>query len=83
MRIAVKDINGQLYTNDMSDNNKHVIIEMHFCTSYTQIIVQDTVEEGEKTIYPTKNVIVPLESDTLDYALDMMAITDDEIGEWA
>lgn len=80
MLIKVKDYEGNLYTNEMF-NNDRTILEMHFCTSYTQVIVQtiETDENGKQT-YPEKNIIIPLENASW---VDMIAVSEDEIGEWA
>lgn len=81
MLIKVKDREGNIYSNDMSIDNDKSIIEIHFCTSYTQAIVQDTlVNEQGTTTYPTKDIIIPLENPNW---VDMIAVNEDEIGEWA
>ena len=81
MLIKVKDKEGNVYTSDMSKENDKSILEMHFCTSYTQVIVQDTIiDENGKTIYPEKDIIIPLEGGNW---VDMIAVDEDEIGEWA
>ena len=36
---------GKVFTSDMSNPYGDVIIEIHFCTSYTQVIVQDKEEK--------------------------------------
>jgi uncharacterized protein (DUF4213/DUF364 family) len=82
MKIAVKDRDGNVYTNDMSSDK--TIIEIHFGTSYTQAIVQTEVTgENGVTTYPEKNVFIPTEADDLASALDFIAVSDSEIGEWA
>lgn len=83
MKIAVKDREGNIYTNDMSDENKQSIIEIHFSTSYTQVIVQDQIVDDEGSDrFLTKDIIIPIEQDGLGYVIDMMAVKDYEIGEW-
>jgi len=75
MKLAVKDREGNVYTNDMT--NPKTIIEIHFGTSYTQVIVQDEIDgyNGDKR-YMHKDVIIPTSS-------GFIAIDEDEIGEWA
>jgi hypothetical protein len=41
---------GKIFTSDMSDPYGDVIIEIHFCTSYTQVIVQDKEEKQAVSI---------------------------------
>lgn len=78
MEIRIRDLkSGHIYTNDMSDNNNHSILEMHFCTSYTQASVQDRI--GSK--YITRNVILPPMGSTPD-PLDYIALADESHGEW-
>lgn len=87
MKIAVSDNEGNVYTNNtdnMHDGDK-TIIEIHFSTSYTQLIVQDLIEDdkGNKS-YPTKDIIIPIEdADGLSQAIDMIAVSSNEIGSWA
>ena len=81
MLIKVKDKEGNIYTNNMSKSNDKSILEIHFCTSYTQVVVQDTIVNDEGvTIYSEKDIIIPLENPNW---ADMIAVDDNEIGEWA
>ena len=79
MLIKVRDSKGKVFSNDM--NNIECIIEIHFCTSYTQVIVQEKDLETDKTI--TRDIIIPIENDSvLEQTIDMIAIKSDEIGSW-
>lgn len=79
MLIKVKDSKGKIFSNDMS--NFECIIEIHFCTSYTQVIVQEKDEETNKTI--NRDIIIPIENkNDLEQVVDMIAVTSDEIGSW-
>ena len=63
MLIKIKDKEtGYIYTNDMCFENKRAIIELHFCTSYVQALVQDTAEEGF-----TKDLFLPTNKGTLTW----------------
>ena len=56
MEIKVKDdVTGIVYSSNMSDENKNSILAMNFCTSYTQVNVQQEID-GK---FPTHNIIVP------------------------
>lgn len=60
MFITVKDEEGNIYTNDMSKNNDKTIIEIHFSTSRTEVIVQDIeINSIGKTVYVYKSIIIP------------------------
>lgn len=74
MEIKVLDKEtGVVYTNNMSDKNKHCILELHFCTSYTQIVVQDELDGN----YNTHEIFVePVGSKS--NMLDLIAIKDDD-----
>ena len=76
MLIKIKDKEGQVFSSDMK--NEFAIIEMHFCTSYTQAIVQFPDEEG----YQTKDIIIPTEKNDLESAIDFIAVSEDEIGSF-
>lgn len=82
MQVAIKQNDtGQIYSNDMGADNKHSILAMHFCTSYTQVVVQDEVD-GK---FPTHDIILPAfgtEPNGLSYAIDHMATQNDPEGEW-
>lgn len=58
--IRIKDKEtGCIYTEDMRFENKRVIIELHFCTSYVQAIVQDTIKGFTKDLFlPTNRGIL-------------------------
>ena len=46
--IKVKrDRDGKIFSSDMSDDNRCSILQIHFCTSYTQVVVQD-LDSDEK-----------------------------------
>lgn len=75
--IKVKDKDGNVYS--MPSETDKCILEIHYCTSYIQFIVQDVVidDDGNKK-YPTKNIVVILDENNW---IDLMAIKDNEIGE--
>lgn len=79
MLIKVKDSKGKVFSNDMSQFE--CIIEIHFCTSYTQVVVQEKDDEEDKTIY--RDIIIPIKNDNeLEQAIDFIAVKSDEIGSW-
>ena len=80
MLIKVKDkTTNKVYTNEM--DNDCCITEIHFCTSYTQVVVQDVINKDGKTTYPNHDVILPpLKSEP--YWVDLIAIQNSNIGEW-
>lgn len=81
MLIEVKDKEGNIYSSNMSKENNKSILAIHFCTSYTQVNVQDkAVNEYGEYYYPEKDIIIPLEGGNW---VDMIAIEEDEIGSWA
>lgn len=78
MEIRVKDLTTKkTYTSNMAADNKQVIIEIHFCTSYTQVIVQDEVD-GK---FETHDIFIdPIGSKACPF--DLMAIKEaDHYGE--
>jgi len=81
MLIQVKDKStGIIYSNDMSQD-KHIILSINFCTSYTQVEVQDKIEIDGETRYPKHDIIVPpLKSKP--YWVDEIATQNDPEGEW-
>ena len=84
MKFAVKNRRGEIFTNDMSEDNPNSILEIHFCTSYTQVVVQkqETDDDGV-TKYVKEDIIIPIKSpDGFGQAIDFMAVSGDEIGEW-
>jgi hypothetical protein len=83
MEIKVKDTNtGVIYSNDMAKGNKHTILEIHFCTSYTQVKVQDEeVNEVGGNCWPKHDIIIPSELSKVNW-VDMIAVQNDPIGEW-
>lgn len=79
--------NKKIYSSDMSADNKQSIIEIHFCTSYTQVIVQDQVEEIDfltkdtKIKFPTTDLILPPIGSTPNW-IDEIATQGNHTGEW-
>jgi hypothetical protein len=66
----------------MSDENKHAILSLNFCTSYTEVEVQDKVEGDDgKLKYPTHTIILPPIGST-PYWVDLIATQTDNEGEW-
>ena len=80
--ISVEDNNGTVYTNDMSDENKHTILEIHFCTSYTYVRVQDEIITNGTKTYPTKDIIIDQTINGKANVIDFLAIKASEIGKW-
>ena len=77
MLIKVRDSKGKVFSNDMS--NFECIIEIHFCTSYTQVVVQEKDTETNKTI--NRDIVIPIENEnSIEQAIDMIAVKTDEIG---
>lgn len=75
--IAVKDQQGNVYT--MPSDTETCILEVHYSTAYFQFIVQDVrIGENAETIYPEKNIIVPLNKELW---VDFIAVDDSELGE--
>ena len=83
MELKIKDkVTGVIYTNDMSDSNKHVILALNFCTSYTQVTVQDEIiDEGGNKEYPSKDIILP-PMGTKPNWVDLIATQEDNEAEW-
>tara|TARA_R110000868_G_C10689494_1_gene748175 strand:+ start:558 stop:812 length:255 start_codon:yes stop_codon:yes gene_type:complete len=80
LKIRQKDT-GQIYSSDMSDENKHTILSFNFCTSYTQVEVQDEID-GK---FSAHDVILPpygVKAGGLGYAIDHIATQGDPEGEW-
>ena len=61
----------------MSDDNKHCILSMNFCTSYTEVQVQDEINENSKV----KDLILPPLGSTPNW-VDLIATQNDDEGEW-
>lgn len=83
MDLKIRDkVTGVIYTNDMSDGNKHVILALNFCTSYTQVTVQDEIidEDGNKK-YPSKDIILPPIGAKPNW-IDLIATQEDNEAEW-
>ena len=82
MLIKVKDNKtGIIYSTNMVDSNKHSILGMNFCTSYTQVTVQDEIEVDGQTQYPTHDIILP-PFGTKPNWVDLIASQDDNDGVW-
>jgi hypothetical protein len=82
MLLKIKDKKTDvIYTSDMSDQNIHAILSLNFCTSYTEVEVQDKIEEDGKITYPKHTVILP-PIGTKPYWVDLIATQEDNDGEW-
>lgn len=58
MLIQVKrKTDGKIFSSDMSNENKDCILSIGFCTSYTQVTVQEENEDGTK--FEKSDVICP------------------------
>lgn len=83
MELKVRDLKtNTIYSSNMSDNNKHCILEIHFCTSYTQVVVQDEVEEAGGKVYPSHDIVLPPIGSEVNW-VDLIATQEDNQGEWA
>jgi hypothetical protein len=81
MLIQVKEnATDIIYDNDMS-KDKHSILEIHFCTSYTQVVVQDKIEEGGQILYPKHSIIIPPLNSRPNW-IDEIATQGDNAGIW-
>lgn len=82
MTIKVKDTKtGIIYSNDMSDTNKNSILAINFCTSYTQVTVQEEIDYNGGKAYPEHDIIIPSELPEVNW-VDMIAVQNDPVGEW-
>ena len=82
MKLKVKNKRtGVIYTSDMSDSNKHVITEINFCTSYTQVSVQDEIISNGKTLFPVHDIILKAIGTESNW-VDLIATQNDDDGEW-
>jgi len=83
MELNIKDkVTGVIYSSDMSDGNKHTITALNFCTSYTQVTVQDEIiDEGGVKKYPEKDLIIPPIGTNPNW-IDLIATQNDNEGEW-
>jgi len=78
MELKIKDkTTGIIYSNVMSDDNKHCILSMNFCTSYTEVQVQDEINENSKV----KDLILPPLGSTPNW-VDLIATQNNDEGEW-
>ena len=74
MIIKVKrDKDGEVFTSDMSTSRG--IIEIHFCTSYTQVIIQEEID-GK---FPESHIICPPEGSEPSW-IDQIATVGDDTG---
>lgn len=72
--ISVKrNRDGKVFTSDMSKSDG--IYEIHFCTSYTQVMIQEEIE-GELV---NKEVICEPVGTKASF-VDLIAIQDDDLG---
>jgi len=73
--IKVKrDKDGKVFTTDMSQDEG--IYEMHFCTSYTQVMIQEFNEEGRLT----NREIICEPAGTKANWIDLIATQEDDTG---
>ena len=85
MLLKIKDLKtGKIYSNDMSDKNKYSILSMNFCTSYTEVEVQDEIDNNGEKSFPTHIIILPSYGINLSDInwVDLIAIQEDARGEW-
>lgn len=74
MIIKVRDkVTGIVYSSNMDPENKQAILSMSFCTSYTQVEVQN-LEEGQIRL---QSIILPPIGTEPNW-VDLIAITDDD-----
>ena len=82
MEIKIRDKKtGVVYSSDMNDNNKNAILSMNFCTSYTEVEVQDVIEVDAKKKFPTHTLILPPFGSEPSW-IDLIATQEDNEGEW-
>jgi len=75
--IAVKrHRDGKVFTTDMSKDDG--IYEMHFCTSYTQVMIQEADDEGR--LKNSEIICKPV--GTEPNWVDLIATQDDDTGEF-
>ena len=75
--IKVKrNSDGKIFTNNMSERES--IYEIHFCTSYTQVMIQEEDEEGK---LKSKGIICDPVG-TKPNPIDLIAAQDDETGSF-
>ncbi len=73
--IKVKrNSDGKVFTTDMSKDES--IYEMHFCTSYTQVMIQELDENGTLT----HKAIICNPVGTTPSPIDLIATQEDETG---
>lgn len=84
MNLKIKDSKtGKIYTNDMSAENTQSILSINFCTSYTQVEVQDEIDEDGRRTWPKHTIILPVQGVLKDINwVDLIAVKDDNRGEW-
>jgi hypothetical protein len=70
-----RDSDQKIFTNDIS--NAESIIEIHFCASYTQVIVQELKPSG----YQTKDIICEPIGTTAN-PIDLIATQNDDTGKF-
>lgn len=79
MKIQVKRLkDGKIFTNDMSQDE--CIYEIHFCTAYTQVIVQEFNDAGERV--SSDIICKPYGNESQTSWIDLIAIQDDDLGEF-
>jgi hypothetical protein len=72
--ISVKRTrDGKVFTSDMSKSDG--IYEIHFCTSYTEVMIQ---EEIEGNLVSERIICEPV--GTKSNPIDLIAIKDDDLG---
>ena len=82
MEIKIRDKKtGVVYSSNMNDNNKNAILSMNFCTSYTEVEVQDVIEADGKKKFPIHTVILPPFGSEPSW-IDLIATQEDNEGEW-
>jgi hypothetical protein len=72
--VATRDSDGKQFTTNMS--NDEGIYEMHFCTSYTQVMIQEIGDDGK---LKNKEIICPPHG-TEPNPIDLIATQNDETG---
>jgi len=85
MEIKIKDLSsGNVYSNNMSSQNTKAILSINFCTSYTEVEVQDEIDEDGKRNFPKHTIILPANGISLTDVnwVDLIAIQDCARGEW-
>ncbi len=78
LKLKVKDLSsGEIYEFNRSGNG-NCILEIHYCTSYFQFVVQKEIEKDGIKKYSQKDLCYIFKNVNL---IDLIAVNDDELCE--